>query len=171
MKTIAQIVQERRDNKEQKKLFKPLLPQKPDHSWLNKIESIFADFWRLISNKVWTVKLQDSIEVKVPKTVVEVKIPDVKVDIPPIEMPKQEVVVKVPQSSIKVNVPDVIVPPIKVPETKVVVEFKEPQKPQEISCEYDDKGTLTTITEKYKNGTIKASRKYNKWTINDKRNS
>lgn len=194
MLSREELIAKRREIKSQQNLISELKPkQQPPIQ--NGMARIFSEFFSLIKDRVWTVRLANDVVVKnevkipkieVPKAEVEVKIPDVKVNIPKIEVPKQEIIVKIPHSSIDIKIPDVVVPEIKmpkypkmpdinipkieVPETKVIVEYKEPPQPKEIIYEYDEKNNLKSITEKFDNGEVIATRKYDRWIINDKRN-
>lgn len=168
MKSLQDLIEERKLNKQAK----DMIPRQ-DTSWLSSISGMFVDFFQAISSKVWTVSVKDMPDFKwpeiklpkietpvinIPKQIVQVNIPDVKVNMAGFKIPDQE---------IKVNIPQIKIPDIKIPD--VIVDYREPEQMTGFSLGYDNRGELDTITEEYKSGKRIATKEFNKWVINDNR--
>lgn len=172
MKSLQDLIEEKKLAKQNAIMTHTMTP-KSDTSWLGSISGMFADFFKAISDKVWTVSIKELSDFKwpdmpkmetpvinIPKQIVDVHIPDihipdVNVSMKDFKIPAQEVNVNIPP--VRVNIPD------------VVVDYREPEQMIGFSLGYDNRGELDTITEEYKSGKRVATKKFNKWVINDNR--
>jgi len=182
MKTIQEIVLDRKLNKEkkstsqeQKKLFSGLAKNINSQNFDDELFMAFAKLFLELINSINDI---------------EIKSPDIKVEVPKIDPPKIPEIV-VPKTEVEVKIPPIKSPKIEIPEiiinTGPIVDaiksgftnLSIPTVKSEIQNEtmletddeYDKQGNLIKMTDIYKNGKVIHTRKPSGgWRVDDRRN-
>ena len=123
MKTLEEILQDKKETKDRNNMIGELKPREFDnsHKVVGGFESILSRFFNAIKNIVWRVKLEGDIEFRPEIIIPEIKPPKIPdIHIPEIKIPE----IKVPEANVRVTfdkMPEIKVPDIKVPEVKVTI--------------------------------------------------